>query len=151
MTVTAGGLKAFGPLIDQAVAQACRGEIQKASDAWPQFEVSCGLQELANLASVDCSYDRPSFGPTYALWHHGSRTSAALRLLLPWLPTRSTPVRILDVGCGTGAASTAVSVLLQALSKAGRGASGCIGRRLRFEPIHGHDRTRHPCRPEQTA
>ena len=112
-------LRGFEGLIDEAVAEACEHQIGSAGSSWSEFEVRSGLEELLSLKDSDCSYDRPSIGPSYALWHHGSRTNAALRALLTWLPDRAGAVRIVDLGCGTGATSTAVTMLLKAMGDVG--------------------------------
>ncbi|WP_373069621.1 UvrD-helicase domain-containing protein [Gemmatimonas sp.] len=112
---------ALGPyaeIVDRTVAQACARLISENS--WSAWEVSQGLQELLELGSNgDCCYDRPSIGVSYALWYHGRRCHDALAVLAPLVLSSTDPLDVLDIGCGTGAVATALTVLSGAAEAAG--------------------------------
>lgn len=71
-----------------------------------------GLDALCGLAYGDCYYDEPSIGLHYAFWHHLQR---AVGLLVPLKHILRShvghPLRILDLGHGTGPATTALAAL----------------------------------------
>jgi len=113
-------LPSYGAIVDEAVARACDRAISELGDAWSGWEVAQGLEDLLALSSGgDCAYDRPSIGTSYALWYHGARTHEAIRALDPWLSASAEPLRIIDVGCGTGATACAAAVLMAARTAAG--------------------------------
>lgn len=113
-------LARFASLVDEAVAQACDLAISQQDGAFSGWEVARGLDDLLKLGNGgDCAYDRPTIGLSYALWYHGARTHEAIRVLDPWLSTSSERLRIIDVGCGTGATACAAAVLMSARIEAG--------------------------------
>jgi SAM-dependent methyltransferase len=110
----------YARIIDEAIALACEAVVADHDGGWSGWEVAEALEDLLALSSGgDCTYDRPSTGASYALWYHGARTHEAVRALAPWLSTSIDPVRIIDVGCGTGATACAVAVLMAARAEAG--------------------------------
>lgn len=100
-------------LVDAATARACHRLITEG--AWSTFEIDAGLESLAGIkAGKDCCYDRPSIGATYALWYQGRRVHAALQVLAPNVGTLREPLRVVDLGCGTGATACAIALLVDA-------------------------------------
>lgn len=70
-------LARFAPIVDEAVARACDELILDQPNAWSEWEVAQGLEDLLALSSGgDCAYDRPSIGVSYALWYHGGTCQA---------------------------------------------------------------------------
>ncbi len=112
-------LAGYAGVLDSAVGRACDRLISERGATWSSWEVAEGLEDLLALSDDrDCAYDRPSIGVSYALWYHGARTHEAVRALAPWVVGAAEPLRIVDVGCGTGATACAVAVLMAALAEA---------------------------------
>ncbi|HVM07924.1 MAG TPA: UvrD-helicase domain-containing protein [Acidimicrobiales bacterium] len=113
-------LTSYAALVDEAVARACGATILERGAAWSGWEVAQGLEDLLALSSGrDCAYDRPSVATSYALWYHGARTHEALRALAPFVGATTESLRIIDIGCGTGATACAVAVLMTHLATSG--------------------------------
>lgn len=116
-------LRSSSALIDRATAQACRHVIASHATAWSAWEIERALAELGGLVRHrDCTYDRPSVGVSYALWYHGKRTHDALRMLAPRIARVKGSLRIVDLGCGTGATACAVALVVAALEQCGSSA-----------------------------
>jgi SAM-dependent methyltransferase len=116
-------LRSSSSLIDRATAQACRRVIASHETAWSAWEIEQTLAELGGLVrNRDCTYDRPSVGVSYALWYQGKRTHDALRMLAPRIARATGSLRIVDLGCGTGATACAVALAVAALERSGSSA-----------------------------
>ena len=106
--------------IDRATAEACERIVRNGGPGWSAWEIEHGLRELEVLSrGGDCTYDRPSIGVSYALWYQGKRTHDALRILAPRIAEVTEPLRIVDLGCGTGATACAVALIVDALEWSG--------------------------------
>ncbi len=105
--------------LDRAVAVACEGII--GSRRWCGWDVARSFHDIDGLGNgKDCCYDRPSIGVTYALHYHGQRTHDALRVITRVLEQNGgRRLRLLDLGCGTGATASAVVLALDARRAAG--------------------------------
>jgi SAM-dependent methyltransferase len=113
-------LQSSSSLLDRATAEACRHVIARHATEWSAWEIERGLAELAGLGRHrDCTYDRPSIGVSYALWYQGKRTHDALRMLAPRIAGVEGSLRIVDLGCGTGATACAVALAVVALDRCG--------------------------------
>lgn len=113
-------LRSSRTLIDRATTTACRSIIARHDGEWSRWEIEQALRELDRLGrSADCTYDRPSIGVSYALWYQGKRTHDALRTLAPQIERLDGPLRIVDLGCGTGATACAVALVAAALERYG--------------------------------
>lgn len=99
-------------VLDRIVADACRELVDRHAADWSSWEIGNGLKDLLELNDGrDCCYDRPSIGVSYALWYHVRRTHDALAFVLPLLSRLSGDLRIIDLGCGTGATATAAALM----------------------------------------
>ncbi|MDX6721061.1 MAG: hypothetical protein QOJ63_3315 [Solirubrobacteraceae bacterium] len=113
-------LRSSSSLIDRATAEACRNVIASRATDWSAWEIEQALEELGGLGrNRDCTYDRPSVGVSYALWYHGKRTHHALRMLAPRIARLKGSLRIVDLGCGTGATACAIALVVAALQRCG--------------------------------
>lgn len=116
-------LRSSSALIDRATAAACRAIIARHETEWSAWEIERALGDLERLSNGgDCTYDRPSVGVSYALWYHGKRTHDALRILAPRIARVKGSLRIVDLGCGTGATACAVALVVGALQRCGASA-----------------------------
>ncbi|MDX6683350.1 MAG: hypothetical protein QOG94_3389 [Solirubrobacteraceae bacterium] len=116
-------LRSSSVLIDRTTAEACRDVIVRHAAQWSAWEIERALEELAGLGHHrDCTYDRPSIGVSYALWYHGKRTHDALRMLAPRIARVEGSLRIVDLGCGTGATACAVALVVAARERGGSSA-----------------------------
>lgn len=112
-------IKSYTDVADRVVAAACDRLIRNNA-RWSSWEVEQGLLDVLQISKGgDCCYDRPSIGVSYALWFHGRRVHDALRLLGLTLSDRERPLRIVDLGSGTGATVCAVAVFQAAVRDAG--------------------------------
>ncbi len=106
--------------IDATTALACERLIAENAPSWSRWEVTSGLRDLRAMGrGEDCSYDRPSIGVTYALWNQGRRTRDALVTLAPVVRRMRGDIRVVDIGCGTGATACALALISAALAAAG--------------------------------
>ena len=107
--------------IDAITARACERLIAEYAPAWSRWEIDAGLQDLRAMGKgEDCSYDRPSIGVTYALWNQGRRTRDAIVTLAPVVCGLRGDVRVVDIGCGTGATACALALIGAALTASGQ-------------------------------
>lgn len=107
--------------IDAATALVCERLIAEHAPSWSRWEVDSGLRDLRAMGKgEDCSYDRPSIGVTYALWNQGRRTRDALVTLAPVVRGMRGDIRIVDIGCGTGATACALALIGAAVTSGGQ-------------------------------
>ncbi|WP_354699050.1 DNA helicase [Paraconexibacter sp. AEG42_29] len=109
-------------LIDEAITAACVPlTVGVDRPGWSRWEIDQSLRDIALLSNGDCCYDRPSIGVAYALWHHGSRTHDAIRMLLPVMERHGQEeICLVDLGCGTGATASAAALIVAAMRRAGK-------------------------------
>lgn len=103
--------------IDETTAIACERLIAEHAPSWSRWEIDSGLRDLRAMGKgEDCSYDRPSIGVTYALWNQGRRTRDALVTLAPVVRGLRGDLRVVDIGCGTGATACALALIGSAVA-----------------------------------
>ena len=103
-------------IVDSAVAAAAQVAFQQHAQQWTRYELDCSLGDIWRLSQdQDCCYDRPSIGPTYAMWYHGQRTHDAIRLIGRAVAESRDGVQILDVGAGTGTTLFAAALVIAGL------------------------------------
>lgn len=107
--------------LDGIIAAASEAEFNRHSE-WSAFELDQTLEDIWQLSRRgDCCYDRPSIGPTYALWYHGRRTQDMLRVLRRWCDETDTEEwSVIDLGSGTGATIWALALLAVGLHRCGQ-------------------------------
>src|SRR5438552_4020832 len=106
-------LRGQAPRLDSLIAKAAREAFVQHPE-WSAYELDDSLADLYRLHNGrDACYDRPSIGPTYALWYHGRRMHDALTLLAqPVLARGGGKLVVLDLGSGTGAVAWALGLLV---------------------------------------
>lgn len=108
----------LAPILEQACVEACRTMWEDGG--WTDYELREGYRELWRLnEGKDLAYDRPSIGLHYSLWYHLQRTHILVRALARLLAPRRRPVRIYDLGCGSGATAWAAATFAEACLRAG--------------------------------
>lgn len=100
--------------IDSWIASAAKSSIDAClTQTGFKRDLQLASQELLGLAhGDDVCYDRPGFGPAYALWFQGRRVNQALAVLAgPFANARVSQLHVFDLGAGAGAVMTALLLL----------------------------------------
>ncbi len=107
--------------VDRAIAS---GVHQRVADLgeWSSYEWQASLQELLKLSQgEDANYDRPTIGPSYALWYHARRVNplvSQLERIFRLVRDRGiAEFDIVDLGAGTGAVAWAAALVAAAVSE----------------------------------
>ena len=101
---------------DSLLAAACA--VKNAGGAGSTFHQEQSFEQTLNLGSgKDCCYDSPGIGLAYLLWYHPRRLNETIGRLLPLLLERQEPLHIIDIGCGTAVAASAVLIICAQMKK----------------------------------
>jgi len=81
------------------------------SASWNRVRLAEANSELWSLSSGgDADYEATGIGRMYASWYHLRRVRGAFEILRPRLLAER-PIKVLDLGCGTGAVAWALGML----------------------------------------
>lgn len=113
----AQGIRLHQKVVEDSLLAAAYA-VKNAGGAGSTFHQEQSFDQTLNLGSgKDCCYDSPGIGLVYLLWYHPRRLNETIGRLLPLLLERQEPLHIIDIGCGTAVAASAVLIICAQMKK----------------------------------